>query len=286
MIKVLVVDDEPQLLRALRINLTARKYDVVTAIDGTSALAIAARTTPDLVVLDLGLPDLDGAEVIRGLRGWTEVPIVVLSGRADASDKVEALDAGADDYLTKPFSMEELLARLRVARRHADRNAPKAAVQRVGDFEVDVASHTVRRAVDAVVGPGVSADSADSAAAGAPGAPAASSGTAASVAALPSDQPASVGGPDALGDSGTSCEPPASVHLTPTEWGIVEVLLRNAGRLVSAKQLLTEVWGHGYENDTALLRFHFAKLRRKLEREPSHPVHLLTEPGMGYRFQP
>ena len=232
MIKVLVVDDEPQLLRALRINLTARKYDVVTAIDGTSALAMAARTTPDLVVLDLGLPDLDGAEVIRGLRGWTEVPIVVLSGRADASDKVEALDAGADDYLTKPFSMEELLARLRVARRHADRNAPRTAVQRIGDFDVDVASHTVTRVPEAAE------------------------------------------------------TVPPTVHLTPTEWGIVEVLLKNAGRLVSARQLLTEVWGHGYENDTPLLRFHFTKLRRKLEREPSHPAHLLTEPGMGYRFQP
>ncbi|GAA1987564.1 response regulator [Catenulispora subtropica] len=232
MIKVLVVDDEPQLLRALRINLTARKYEVVTAVDGTSALALAARTLPDLVVLDLGLPDLDGAEVIKGLRGWTEVPIVVLSGRADASDKVEALDAGADDYLTKPFSMEELLARLRVARRHADRNAPKAAVQRIGDFDVDVAAHSVTRSADA---------------------------------------PSSV---------------PGSVHLTPTEWGIVEVLLKNAGRLVSAKQLLSEVWGHGYENDTPLLRFHFTKLRRKLEREPSRPEHLLTEPGMGYRFQP
>jgi two-component system, OmpR family, KDP operon response regulator KdpE len=232
MIKVLVVDDEPQLLRALRINLTARKYDVVTAVDGTSALAIAARTLPDLVVLDLGLPDLDGAEVIKGLRGWTEVPIVVLSGRADASDKVEALDAGADDYLTKPFSMEELLARLRVARRHADRNAPKTAVQRVGDFDVDVASHTITRVPEA---------------------------------------PQTV---------------PPTVHLTPTEWGIVEVLLKNAGRLVSARQLLTEVWGHGYENDTPLLRFHFTKLRRKLEREPSQPAHLLTEPGMGYRFQP
>ena len=232
MIKVLVVDDEPQLLRALRINLTARKYEVVTAVDGTSALAIAARTLPDLVVLDLGLPDLDGAEVIKGLRGWTEVPIVVLSGRADASDKVEALDAGADDYLTKPFSMEELLARLRVARRHADRNAPKTAVQRIGDFDVDVASHTVTRVDDA---------------------------------------------PETA---------PATVHLTPTEWGIVEVLLKNAGRLVTARQLLTEVWGHGYENDTPLLRFHFTKLRRKLEREPSRPAHLLTEPGMGYRFQP
>jgi two-component system, OmpR family, KDP operon response regulator KdpE len=232
MIKVLVVDDEPQLLRALRINLTARKYEVVTAIDGTSALALAARTLPDLVVLDLGLPDLDGAEVIKGLRGWTEVPIVVLSGRADASDKVEALDAGADDYLTKPFSMEELLARLRVARRHADRNAPRTAVQRIGDFDVDVASHTVIRAPEA---------------------------------------------PETV---------PPTVHLTPTEWGIVEVLLKNAGRLVSARQLLTEVWGHGYENDTPLLRFHFTKLRRKLEREPSHPAHLLTEPGMGYRFQP
>ena len=227
MLKVLVVDDEPQLLQALRINLTARQYEVVTAIDGTSALAIAARTLPDLVVLDLGLPDLDGAEVIRGLRQWTQVPIVVLSGRSDAADKVEALDAGADDYLTKPFSMDELLARLRVARKHADRNAPNTAVHRIGDHEVDVASHTVRRVGDAT-----------------------------------------------------------TVHLTPTEWGIVEVLLRNAGRLVSAKQILTEAWGHGYENDTPLLRFHFTKLRRKLEREPSRPVHLLTEPGMGYRFQP
>jgi two-component system KDP operon response regulator KdpE len=231
MLKVLVVDDEPQLLRALRINLTARRYEVVTAVDGTSALAIAARTLPDLVVLDLGLPDLDGAEVIRGLRGWTEVPIVVLSGRTDAADKVDALDAGADDYLTKPFAMDELLARLRVARKHADRNAPRPAVQRIGAFDVDVASHTVTRA----------------------------------------DLPEGA--------------PPETVHLTPTEWGIIEVLLRNAGRLVAAKQILTEVWGHGYENDTALLRFHFTKLRRKLEREPSHPIHLLTEPGMGYRFQ-
>ena len=231
MLKVLVVDDEPQLLRALRINLTARRYEVVTAVDGTSALAIAARTMPDLVVLDLGLPDLDGAEVIRGLRGWTEVPIVVLSGRTDSADKVDALDAGADDYLTKPFSMDELLARLRVARKHADRNAPRPAMHRIGDFEVDVASHTVTRA----------------------------------------DRPEGA--------------PTETVHLTPTEWGIVEVLLRNAGRLVAAKQILTEVWGQGYESDTALLRFHFTKLRRKLEREPSHPVHLLTEPGMGYRFQ-
>jgi two-component system, OmpR family, KDP operon response regulator KdpE len=231
MIKVLVVDDEPQLLRALRINLTARRYEVVTAVDGTSALAIAARTMPDLVVLDLGLPDLDGAEVIRGLRGWSEVPIIVLSGRADSSDKVDALDAGADDYLTKPFSMEELLARLRVALRHADRNAPRPAMHQIGDYEVDVSAHTVTRTDEA---------------------------------------------PDV----------PESVHLTPTEWGIVEVLLRNSGRLVATKQILTEVWGHGYENDTALLRFHLTKLRRKLEREPSRPVHLLTEPGMGYRFQP
>jgi two-component system KDP operon response regulator KdpE len=229
---VLVVDDDPALVRALTINLRARGYEVHAAATGAAALQLAAAHPPDAVVLDLGLPDLDGAEVIRGLRGWSEVPIVVLSGRADASDKVEALDAGADDYLTKPFSMEELLARLRVARRHADRNAPKAAVQRIGDYEVDVASHTVTRAPEAPL------------------------------------------------------TAPAGVHLTPTEWGIVEVLLKNAGRLVTAKQLLAEVWGHGYENDTPLLRFHFTKLRRKLEREPSRPAHLLTEPGMGYRFQP
>jgi two-component system KDP operon response regulator KdpE len=255
MLKVLVVDDEPQLLRALRINLTARHYEVVTAIDGTSALAIAARTLPDLVVLDLGLPDLDGAEVIRGLRGWTEVPIVVLSGRSDAADKVDALDAGADDYLTKPFSMDELLARLRVARKHADRNAPRTAVHRIGDYEVDVAAHRVTRAesqgADGEAGAGADA-----------GAGAGFAGAA------------------------VHADAAQSVHLTPTEWGIVEVLLRNSGRLVAARQILTEVWGQGYENDTPLLRFHFTKLRRKLEREPSRPAHLLTEPGMGYRFQP
>ena len=226
MIKILVVEDEPQLLRGLRVNLTARHYEVVTAKDATTALTVAARTMPDLVLLDLGLPDLDGIEVISGLRGWTDVPIVVLSGRADAADKVDALDAGADDYLTKPFSMDELLARLRVARRHADRKSAPAPTFRIGDNEVDLAARTVTR----------------------------------------SDGEA--------------------VHLTRTEWGIVEVLLRNAGKLVSPKQIMTEVWGPGYDEDRGLLRFHLTKLRRKLEPEPSQPRHLLTESGLGYRYQP
>lgn len=227
MTKVLIVEDEPQHARMLQVNLTARRYEVHVAGDAATALALAARTMPDLVILDLGLPDLDGTEVIKGLRGWTDIPIIVLSGRTDSADKVEALDIGADDYLTKPFSIDELLARLRVARRHADRNAPAAPTYQIGDHTIDLAHHTVTRT-----------------------------------------------------DTGTN------VHLTRTEWGIIDVLLRNPGKLVSAQQLLTGVWGNGYDDGRGLLRFHMTRLRRKLESEPSRPEHLLTESGMGYRFQP
>jgi two-component system KDP operon response regulator KdpE len=223
MTRVLVVDDEPQLVRALRINLRARGYEVDAAPDGRTALDLAARRHPDVVVLDLGLPDMDGVEVINGLRGWLSVPIIVLSARHSSDEKVEALDHGADDYVTKPFGMDELLARLRAAVR---RSAPaeEAAVLDVGDFVVDLAAKRVTR-------------------------------------------------------DGTD------VRLTPTEWHVLEVLARNAGRLVSQQQLLREVWGPAYERETNYLRVYLAQLRRKLEPDPAHPVHLITEPGMGYRFE-
>ncbi len=225
MTRVLVVDDEPQILRALRINLRVRNYEVDTAATGTEALEVAGRHPPDLVILDLGLPDLSGLEVIEGLRGWTSVPIVVLSGRTDSADKVEALDVGADDYVTKPFSMDELLARMRAALRRA--GPPEDAPQvKLDDLVVDLAARRVE------------------------------------------------GGPD--GD----------IRLTPTEWHLLEVLLRNPGKLLSQQQLLTEVWGPGYASATGNLRLYMAQLRRKLEPDPARPRWLITEPGMGYRFQP
>ncbi len=225
MTRVLVVDDEPQILRALRINLRVRNYEVDTAATGTEALEVAGRHPPDLVILDLGLPDLSGLEVIEGLRGWTSVPIVVLSGRTDSADKVEALDVGADDYVTKPFSMDELLARMRAALRRA--GPPEDAPQvKLGDLVVDLAARRVE------------------------------------------------GGPE--GD----------IRLTPTEWHLLEVLLRNPGKLMSQQQLLTEVWGPGYASATGNLRLYMAQLRRKLEPDPARPRWLITEPGMGYRFQP
>ncbi|RKR85803.1 two-component system KDP operon response regulator KdpE [Micromonospora pisi] len=226
MTRVLVVDDEPQILRALRINLRARRYEVAVAADGADALRLAASQHPDLVVLDLGLPDMDGVEVIRGLRGWTNVPIIVLSGRAGSQDKVLALDAGADDYVTKPFGVDELLARVRaVTRRTAGAGETVAAV-RVGRYTVDMAARTVRA------------------------------------------------------DDGRE------VRLTPTEWHLLEILIRNPGRLVSQRQLLHDVWGPQYQSETNYLRQYMAQLRRKLEDDPARPRHLLTEPGMGYRFQP
>jgi len=236
--KVLVVDDEPQILRALRINLQARAYDVVTAGSGRAALQAAHDSRPDLVVLDLGLPDLDGVEVVRSLRSWTSMPILILSGRLDSRAKVEALDAGADDYVTKPFNVDELLARVRaVSRRVGEPSAPEPV--RIGDWAVDLTDHVVRRAAD---------DGAEA------------------------SRPA---GPEA-----------EQLHLTPTEWQLLEVLLRQPGRLVGQRQLLLEVWGPTYTDQTHYLRQYVKALRRKLETDPARPRHLLTEPGMGYRFQP
>ncbi len=225
MTRVLVVDDEPQILRALRINLRVREYEVHMAATGAEALEVAGRFPPDLVILDLGLPDLDGVEVIQGLRGWTKAPIIVLSGRADSTDKVEALDAGADDYITKPFGVEELLARMRAAVRRvgAGEDLPRI---KLGDLTVDLAAKRVI--------------------------------------------------------SGTGDD----IRLTPTEWHLLEVLLRNPGKLLSRNQLLTDVWGPGYADATGNLRLYMAQLRRKLEPDPARPRWLITEPGMGYRYQP
>jgi two-component system, OmpR family, KDP operon response regulator KdpE len=251
MTRVLVVDDEPQILRALRINLRVREYQVDVAATGTEALEMAARHPPDLVILDLGLPDLDGVEVIQGLRGWTKAPIIVLSGRADSTDKVEALDAGADDYITKPFGVDELLARMRVAVRHAGRGSDQPRI-RLGNLIVDLAGKRVTRQAAVPAG----------------GAPAADGGAAA------------VGGAAAEGAAADD------IRLTPTEWHLLEVLLRNPGKLLSRNQLLTEVWGPGYADATGNLRLYMAQLRRKLEPDPARPRWLITEPGMGYRYQP
>jgi two-component system KDP operon response regulator KdpE len=235
---VLVVDDEPQIVRALRINLRVRQYEVYAAASGTEALQQASRHPPDLVILDLGLPDLDGVEVIQGLRGWTTAPIIVLSGRSDAIDKVEALDAGADDYVTKPFSMEELLARMRAVERRAVGEGEPSF--RLGDLVVDLAAKRVIR------DPG------------------------------PGGQP---------GDA-AAAQQDADIRLTPTEWHLLEVLLRHPGKLLSQPYLLKEVWGPGYADAAGNLRLYMAQLRRKLELDPAKPRWLLTEPGMGYRFQP
>jgi two-component system KDP operon response regulator KdpE len=220
--RILVVDDEPQIVRALRINLKARGYDVDTAQNGAAALHLATHQHPDLVVLDLGLPDMEGAEVIAGLRGWTDVPIIVLSGRAGSADKVAALDAGADDYVTKPFGVDELLARIRAVTRRGRPVDEAGPVVTVGSHTVDLAERTIS------------------------------------------------------GD----------VRLTPTEWQLLEHLLRHPGKLVTQRELLHEVWGPQYRTETNYLRQYMARLRRKLEDDPARPQHLLTEPGMGYRFRP
>jgi two-component system, OmpR family, KDP operon response regulator KdpE len=250
-LRILLVEDEPSLLRALLINLRARQYQVVTAGAGREALAAAARRPPDAVVLDLGLPDIDGTEVIAELRRWSKAPIIVLSGRASPGDKIGALDAGADDYVTKPFSMAELLARLRAVLRRDEAQPPGPTVAIVGRCVVDLAAHTVtRRPADSAL--------------------AARTGNDADVA--PAGEDAAPGG--------------ETVRLTPTEWQILESLVRRPGQLVSSRQMLTEIWGPGYEHRTNYLRFHMARLRRKLEDNPARPRHLLTEPGMGYRYQP
>ena len=258
MTRVLVVDDEPQILRALRINLRVRDYDVHVAATGAEALEVAGRYPPDLVILDLGLPDLDGVEVIQGLRGWTRAPIIVLSGRADSVDKVEALDAGADDYVTKPFGVEELLARMRAAVRRTG-TAEDLPRIRLGELVVDLAAKRVIRQASV------------------PAARERAGGDAAGT------DPA---GTDPAGTDLAGTGPVEDIRLTPTEWHLLEVLLRNPGKLLSRNQLLTEVWGPGYADATGNLRLYMAQLRRKLEPDPARPRWLITEPGMGYRYQP
>jgi two-component system, OmpR family, KDP operon response regulator KdpE len=224
MTRVLVVDDEPQIVRGLRTNLRARGYDVVTAPDGEEALAAAARERPDVAIVDLGLPGIDGVDVIEGLRAWSRMPILVLSARDQEPDKVRALDAGADDYVTKPFGMDELLARLRAAERRLQPmdEAPEVITDA---FTVDLGAARVRTA-------------------------------------------------------------DGEVRLTPTEWHVVEILVRNPGRLVTQRQLLQEVWGPQYHEETNYLRVYMAQIRRKLEPDPARPRYFVTEPGMGYRFEP
>jgi len=234
MSRVLIVDDDPQLLRALRINLVARHHDVQVATTGADALQLAAVHLPDLVLLDLGLPDLDGVDVIHGLRGWTDVPIIVLSGRSGGPDKVAALDAGADDYVTKPFGVEELLARMRAVARRGSGAEGGDPVVRFGDLSIDLVNRTVT-------------------------------------------------GPTSDGAAGVDAEP---IHLTPTEWHVLEVFLRQPGALLSQRYLLGKVWGAAYLNQPANLRLYVSQLRRKLEPDPDRPRHLVTEPGMGYRFRP
>jgi two-component system KDP operon response regulator KdpE len=222
--RVLVIDDDPDLLAALAITLRAHHYAVETATSAAAGLTLAAEHPPDIAVVDLGLPDLDGTTVIQRLRSWTDVPILVLSGRSDSTDKVQALDAGADDYVTKPFAAEELLARLRAAARRAPATG-SAPIVEVGAASVDLAARRVTKE----------------------------------------------GG---------------DVHLTPTEWQLLEVLVRHPGKLLSRRALLRTAWGPGYETADGSLRLYMAQLRRKLEDDPARPKHLLNEPGLGYRFQP
>ena len=226
MTRVLVVEDDPQLVRALVINMQVRRYGVDAAPDGATALRLAAAHRPDVVLLDLGLPDMDGVEVIRALRGWSRVPILVLSARQASGEKVAALDAGADDYVTKPFSMDELMARLRAAVRRVEEAplAPATTMVETEGFTVDLLAKRVVRA-----------------------------------------------GRD--------------VRLTPTEWHLLEILITNPGRLITQTYLLQEVWGVSQSNKSNYLRVYMAQLRRKLETDPAHPRYLITEPGMGYRFE-
>jgi two-component system KDP operon response regulator KdpE len=219
--RVLLVDDDPTLRRTLGIGLRAAGHDVLIAGDGRTAIQALREDHPDVVLLDLGLPDLSGFEVLRRLRAWSTAPVVVLSARAESAEKVEALDLGADDYVTKPFGMEELLARVRAAARRAGSDVP---VLTAGDLVIDLPARRVTRAGNVV-------------------------------------------------------------RLTPTEWGLLEMLVRTPGRLVSQQALLHEVWGPAYGRETNYLRVYVGGLRKKLEDDPSTPRHLITEPGMGYRFE-
>jgi two-component system KDP operon response regulator KdpE len=221
-VRVLIADDDPQLVRALRITLASHGYDVLAAPDGAAAVALAAKLPPDLVMLDLGMPRLDGVGVIRALRRWTTAPIIVVSGRTGSADKVEALDAGADDYVTKPFQIDELLARLRALTRRAGSGPGEPAVS-FADVRIDLAAKSVTRAGE-------------------------------------------------------------RVHLTPTEWRMLEFLARNPGALVTRQTLLKEIWASDQVSDSGYLRLYMSQLRKKLEADPANPGHLLTESGMGYRL--
>jgi len=225
-VKILIADDDPQILRALRIVLGAKGYRVVTAANGAEAVSAAVDEHPDMFLLDLGMPQLDGIEVIQGIRGWSQAPILVVSGRTGAADKVQALDTGADDYITKPFAIDELLARIRALTRRIPQEKTVAAA-RLGDVTVDLATHSVTRAVAGGV---------------------------------------------------------QQIRLTPTEWQVMEVLLRNAGKLVTRQTLLTHVWGTDHVQDSGYLRLYISQLRKKLEADPANPRHILTEQGMGYRL--
>lgn len=225
--RILIADDDPQILRALRITLGAQGYELETAADGERALGLAVDRHPDLFVLDLGMPGLDGMEVIAAIRGWSQAPILVISGRTGSSDKVEALDAGADDYMTKPFSIDELLARIRALGRRISADPAGGPVAVLGDITVDLAARTVTREVDDRTRP---------------------------------------------------------IRLTPTEWRVLEILVRNPGALVTRETLLREIWGSERVSDSGYLRLYVSQLRHKLEPVPSEPRYILTEAGMGYRL--
>lgn len=220
--RVLVIDDEPQIRRFLRISLEASGYEVHEVATGLEGINRAAQLRPDLIILDMGLPDIDGLEVLRRLREWTTTPTIILSVRDADDDKVAALDAGADDYLTKPFSLEELMARMRVAQRHTH-PGPQSHVFKAGSVEVDLSRRQVTRNGEAV-------------------------------------------------------------KLTPTEYALLRLLIQHTGRVLTHKQILREVWGPEYVEETHYLRVYFAQLRQKLEEDPSLPRLILTEPGVGYRL--
>ena len=227
MIRALVVDDEPQIRRALALNLAARGYEVFQAETGEQALDAVARDRPGIVLLDLGLPGMDGLQVIEALRGWTTVPIIVLTVRDDERSKVAPLDAGADDYVTKPFGMAELLARLRAVLRRGVDDDEATPVVETASFRLDLRAHRAFAGSDL-----------------------------------------------------------AEVRLTPTEWALVEPLVRHPGRLLTYRQLIRTVWGEHYDPDPNILRVHMGHIRRKLERDAARPEHFITDSGMGYRFDP
>lgn len=227
MSRILIVDDDTTLLRTLTLNLQARQYDVQAVTTGATALASAAAQAPDLAIVDLGLPDMDGLEVVAGLRRRSPLPILVLSARGEQSDKIAALDAGSDDHISKPFGMDELLARVRASLRRVGADSAASPSVRTASFTADFAAHT--------------ATSADG----------------------------------------------SRVHLTPTEWHLLEELARQPGRLVGQLELLRAVWGSAYgEESRHYLRVYMAQMRRKLEPDPAHPQHLITVPGNGYRLEP